>query len=278
MCQAEMMARRFEPVSLGSPRYRTADVGAFRITHARFPAGLVLGAHIHDRACVATTMRGTWDSVLGRRAYECGPSTLLVEPPTARHANHFSSPCDVLVVQPDQSSGDLLEPCAGLLGEAQSFRDVRLGVLARRLTEELTGQDDLTPLVLEGLALELLGTAARRSAARVQPGGCPRWARLARERLHEEASQGMSIAAVAAEVGVHPVHLARVFRACFGTSPGNYARRVRLDRAADRLSTTNVSLARIAADAGFADQSHFTRAFRRHAGIPPGTFRRRTRG
>ena len=49
------MARRFEPVSLGSPTFVRAEVGAFQITHARFPAGLVLPPHVHERACVATT-------------------------------------------------------------------------------------------------------------------------------------------------------------------------------------------------------------------------------
>jgi AraC family transcriptional regulator len=102
--------------------------------------------------------------------------------------------------------------------------------------------------------------------------------RRARERLRDAPADGVSIAAIAAEAGVHPVHLARMFRACYGTSPGSYARRVRLDRAAERLAATDVPLAEVATDAGFADQSHFTRAFRRHTGLPPGRYRRRMRG
>jgi AraC family transcriptional regulator len=272
------MPGRFDPVSLGSPKYLTREVGVFQITHARFPAGLVLAPHVHERACVATTLAGGWNSVLGRRSYECQTGTLLVEPPTARHANHFSQPTGVLVVQPDQQQSDLLLPCTRLLSAAHCFRDARVAALARRLTGELTADDDLAPLVIEGLALELLATAARGVATRVSPATAPRWVERARERLHEHSLTGTSMATIAAEAGVHPVYLARVFRACFGTSPGSYARRVRLDHAAELLATTDEPLSEIATDAGFADQSHFTREFRRHTGVPPGTFRRQTRG
>jgi AraC family transcriptional regulator len=272
------MSRRYDPVSMGSPRFTTVEVGAFQITRARFPAGLVLPAHVHERACVATTMSGAWNSVLDRRPRDCRMSTLLVEPAGERHSNHFDVPTDVLVVQPDSREGDLLQPCLPLLGAVHCFRDPNVGALARRLTGELTARDRLAPLVIEGLALELIATAARGAEARVRPAACPGWIRRARERLHDAPADGVSISAIAADVGVHPVHLARMFRACYGASPGAYARRVRLDRAAERLAATDAPLAAIAADAGFADQSHFTRAFRQHTGLPPGAYRRRMRG
>jgi AraC family transcriptional regulator len=47
---------------------------------------------------------------------------------------------------------------------------------------------------------------------------------------------------------------------------------LRLEWAAARLSEER-SLAQIALEAGFADQSHFTRAFRRHFGVTPGRYR-----
>lgn len=272
------MARRFEPVSLGSPTFTHVEVGAFQITRARFPAGLVLPPHVHERACVATTLSGAWDSVLDRHPYACRPSTLLVEPAGDRHSNHFAVSTDVLVIQPDGSRRDLFQPCRSLLEEAQAFRDAGVGLIARRLAGELTSRDAAAPLVVEGLALELVATAARGVERAKLGRGRPRWLARARERLHEGALAGLSIGAVAAEVGVHPVHLARVFRACYGTSPGSYVRRVRLDRAADRLAASDDPLAAIAQDAGFADQSHFTRAFRRHTGSTPALFRRRMRG
>ena len=73
--------------------------------------------------------------------------------------------------------------------------------------------------------------------------------------------------------GVHPVHLARTFRREYGVTVGEYARALRLDWAQALLSDPDLSLAEVAAGAGFADQSHFTRAFRAYAGVTPGRYR-----
>jgi AraC family transcriptional regulator len=77
-------------------------------------------------------------------------------------------------------------------------------------------------------------------------------------------------------VGVHPTHLGRVFRAHYGVSVGEYGRRFRLARAATELARTDMPVAVIATRAGFADQSHFTRLFKRYAGTTPARYREET--
>ena len=74
-------------------------------------------------------------------------------------------------------------------------------------------------------------------------------------------------------MGVHPAHLARCFKREYGQTVGEYARALRLEWAAEQLALDDASLAEIALGAGFADQSHFTRAFRQHAGVTPGRYR-----
>jgi AraC family transcriptional regulator len=74
-------------------------------------------------------------------------------------------------------------------------------------------------------------------------------------------------------VGVHRVHLAREFRDHFGLTVGDYVRRRRLARARHLLAHTDLPLSAAAADAGFADQAHLTRAFRAAFGTTPGRFR-----
>ena len=73
---------------------------------------------------------------------------------------------------------------------------------------------------------------------------------------------------------MHPVAFARAFRRRYGRSPGEYLRECRLERAAGLLRDRRLSLADIAARAGFVDQSHFTRSFRRGFGCTPGAWRR----
>ena len=68
-----------------------------------------------------------------------------------------------------------------------------------------------------------------------------------------------------------------MFRRHHGLSLPSYVRRLRLNWAAERIAVTDTPIAEIALASGFADQSHFTRAFHRQLGLPPARFRRRTR-
>ena len=92
--------------------------------------------------------------------------------------------------------------------------------------------------------------------------------------VHADFLRRFTIAELAAVASVHPAHLAREFRRHHHLSIAAYLRRLRLDWATEQLVGSDRSTADIAAAAGFADQSHFTRAFRRHTGLPPLGFRR----
>jgi AraC family transcriptional regulator len=67
--------------------------------------------------------------------------------------------------------------------------------------------------------------------------------------------------------------MARVFRRHNGCSPGEYLRRIRVRRACRLLADTDRPLSAIAYDTGYADQSHFTRHFKRAMGVTPGEYR-----
>jgi AraC family transcriptional regulator len=82
---------------------------------------------------------------------------------------------------------------------------------------------------------------------------------------------------IAEEVGVHPVHLAREFRRAYGCSIGEWVRHLRVEYACQALSSSTLPLATIAATAGFADQSHFTRVFRLLTSVTPSVFRKNFR-
>jgi AraC family transcriptional regulator len=92
--------------------------------------------------------------------------------------------------------------------------------------------------------------------------------------VHDEVSRALTVQSVAADVGVTAVRLSRAFRRAFGESLGSYQRRLRIRRACEQLRASSLPLAGIALDAGFTDQSHFTRVFKRHLGTTPGVFRR----
>jgi AraC family transcriptional regulator len=148
--------------------------------------------------------------------------------------------------------------------------------LAAHLYAEFRAEDPIARLAMEGLALELLAGACRHPKT---PAGrtTPSWLRKARDLLNDRCAENLSLAVIAREVGVHPAHLARTFRQHFHCTAGDYQRRVRVSRARQLLATSDTPLVEIALSLGYADQSHFTAAFRRLTGSTPGAFRKASR-
>jgi AraC family transcriptional regulator len=267
----------FVPVTLGSPRFHTVEVDSLLITDAWFPPLLTLPPHVHERPCFAVMLDGSFDVLFTRRVHKCTPAVGIIEPAGERHGNQVErAGAHVLVVQPDPAREELLRHCGGLMDRVECLRDAHLALLGRRLSHEIQEPDTSSPLVLEACALELLATATRYQAREGRRRRPPRWLLRAQELLHARFNDRLGAAEVAGAVGVHPVHLARSFRAHFGKSMGVYVRALRLEWAARRLSRTNDSLAAIAVAAGFSDQSHFSRSFKRFTGLTPARYRERS--
>jgi AraC family transcriptional regulator len=268
------------PVTLGSTRSRHANVDGFLVSLVRFPPLGRLPLHTHERATVAVILNGSFDGLMRGASRPCPAATVITEPPGEPHGNQFErAGADVLTVQPDPARADLLEPFAGVLGEVNHMRDLGVASVARRAAGELRMPDSVTPLAVEGLVLELLALAARlrRADAIGTERRPPRWLGEARDLLHDRFRENLRLSEVAAAVGVHPVHLARMFRASYGTPVGAYARGLRLTWAAVRLRDSGDGIAQIALEAGFFDQAHFTRSFKQHFGRTPLAYRRDAR-
>ncbi|HLK59494.1 MAG TPA: AraC family transcriptional regulator [Chthonomonadaceae bacterium] len=132
--------------------------------------------------------------------------------------------------------------------------------------------EDLANLAIEGLALEMFVLVSRR-ATYLEEQLRPRWLTQARDYLHAEFTAKHTLPQIAAAVGVHPVHLARVFRQHYHCTVVDYVRQLRVAFACRQLAQSDIPLAVIALDAGFADQSQFTRTFKRMMGMTPGEYR-----
>jgi AraC family transcriptional regulator len=269
-------ACRSVPVTMGSPSFRSLELEGFAVIEAWFPAQKILAHHTHDRACVAVMLGGSFDLQFTGKAFNCAPASVFTEPAGETHANFIGSGgAHVVVVQPDPARADLLRPFAGFLDQATYRKHPGMADRASRLARELDRTDDLSPLAAEGIVLEMLATLARVEAGEVRRP--PPWLLRAQELLHARFNEVIRTSQVAEAVGVHPAHLARVFRNHFRLSMGSYLRALRLDWAARELVRSDASLTAVALAAGFADQSHFTRFFKRHTGLTPNAYRRSMR-
>jgi AraC family transcriptional regulator len=125
------------------------------------------------------------------------------------------------------------------------------------------------------LAVHLIRhVSAPRQPARRRDGVLPRGRlRAVAEYIEEHLDAGPSLDQMAAVARLSPYHFARQFKTATGLPPHRYVIMRRVERASQLLQTgTELSLAEVAAHAGFSDQSQFTRHFKRLVGVTPGQF------
>jgi AraC-like DNA-binding protein len=153
----------------------------------------------------------------------------------------------------------------------------RRAYLHRRLTTHLDiGSDALT---VESIAGELLHDALeprRRHNRLFRPSQFEWYARRidrARQTLDEQFASRHSLASLARTAAMSPFQFARIFRELTGVPPHRYLVQRRLSAAAERLRQ-GASATETCYAVGFSDLSHFTHAFRRVFGTPPGRFAR----
>jgi AraC family transcriptional regulator len=125
------------------------------------------------------------------------------------------------------------------------------------------------------LAVHLLRRFCASGTTSSQPGG-----RLSRHKLrvvidyiYEHLDADLSLDQLAAVVRMSPYHFARLFKSSTGLPPHQYVIARRVERAKDLLrQAERFSLADIAAEVGFSNQSHFTHHFKRLVGVTPRRF------
>jgi AraC family transcriptional regulator len=145
--------------------------------------------------------------------------------------------------------------------------------LANRLYAEFARQDAASDMAIEGLVLEILAELSRSEAAEMSLQA-PHWLKHATEIVESRFLERLTLAEIAAQVGVHYVHLSRQFHKYNHCTIGDLIRRRRVQYASHLLAHSRTPLAEIALACGFSDQSHLSFLFKRYMGLSPSKFRR----
>jgi AraC-like DNA-binding protein len=261
--------------------WRAADLGGlelFRATLREF----TFRPHAHEEFFIALT--------------EAGLVT-----PSYRGTSHVIGAGDLLVLNPEEAHAGgppaagswtyrALYPSLGLMREiAAEFpagrrtgpefgRDiVRDQVVAASLLRyhKLTESPRASMLERETQLARALVLLTGRHAATPReprpPGREPRAVRGCREYLDAHTAQHVTLRELAGFTGLSAFHLCRVFHESVGMTPHAYQTQLRV-RHAKSLLRAGLPIARAAAEAGFYDQAHLTRHFKRIVGVPPGRF------
>jgi AraC family transcriptional regulator len=257
----------------GSTLHRWSSEG-FAVFHAAYTRAHY-EIHGNERASLIFVESGHCTKHVGTRHLELAGGTMWYLPPAWLHAVSFPVATTFIAAE---VAGDLLERLRAA-GSPLTMHAQLAAPAARemgaRLRREIRESDAVSALVFEGILLNALALAARsRTPRRVRR---PPWLSRARELLHARALAPLRLRDIAAAVDVHPGHLSREFDRFFGVGPGEYVRQLRVEYAAGQLADTDTPMVEIALAAGFTDQAHFSRAFRRATGRSPREHRQLSR-
>jgi AraC-like DNA-binding protein len=217
----------------------------------------------------------------GRIALDCpgergwvGGGRVAVIPPGVEHRYHALGPNRIVVA--DFAADDLGSRLA--LRQENTFRaqDARLVSLTSTLQVEARSGGLGDPLVADALLRYLVAALSVTPPAGDVRGTTATHRQvvaLAEAYLQEHFREQLTVADIAAAVGVSPSHLHRIYRAETGTTLVHRVHRLRLEAAAQRLRDTEQTVLAIAHEVGFASQSHMARLFTRHFGCAPGRYR-----
>lgn len=260
--------RSYFGTSVGSWR-----CGPFELSESVYAAHTSLAPHTHPRAYLGLVVQGSHREIAGTHERHCERATVVFHPAAERHKNRFfAAGGRIFRLEIDDAWLARLRDVAPPLERPAEAHSGTLSRIACRIFSEFRARDAVSPLMVEGLALEFATALVRGEGMTTRRA--PAWLRTAVEYLHDHAAGEVRLDGVAFAAGVHPAHLTRVFRAHYGCAVGEYVRRIRVEIAARELATSQRSIAAIAADLGFADQSHFTRVFARITGLPPARYRK----
>jgi AraC family transcriptional regulator len=228
----------------------------------RYAPGLAQAPHAHGAPHLSLLLAGGFAERVGRTDRDVGPGQLGLRPEGLRHDVVFGDEgALVLTLQAPDRDGDKAPFTEPSWTRALPSRHLR-----RLVPMILEGGDGAPEAVWDILAL----LEPPHTRAQADP-----WLDEVRRRIRY-CPGPTRVSDLARRAGRHRVHLGRAFLAAYGETPSEYRRRAMLDRAL-AVVAAGESLAAAASEAGFVDQSHFSRACRDLYGLPPGRLTARIR-
>lgn len=248
------------------------SIAGFELTENFYPANYQTPSHSHDYTYFCFILEGDYTLNYRGRGHLCQPSKLLFFPGGLDHACHVHTHSRCFNVQLNSQLVDFASSHDDLSADQRVQKRPELNRLAWRLYRETYSVDEFSILTVEGLVSEMTAEFLRHPE-RFSERSAPRWLLNARDLISDEFTGRPTLSSIAEQVNVHPTHLAREFRRTFHLTIGDFVRRRRVEYSCNQLILSKAPLSEIGAEAGFFDQSHFTRVFKKATGMTPAAYR-----
>jgi AraC family transcriptional regulator len=227
--------------------------------------------HEHPYPYIAVLLRGSYREVYRHQEAQLVPFTAVFHPANVQHRCALNErSCQFFTLELETSWLDSLHVDMHA-NSVFDWHGENILWQTLRLFREFRGSELPFNLTIESLIFEIIAKlgAQRRIGPRLPFN---RW-RLLEQKVHECFRESIRTHDLASAAGIHPVHVARLFRLKTGLSPGEYVQHLRAQCACRLMQDPDRSLGEIAAESGFTDQSHMNRILRRLVHCSPGLLR-----
>jgi AraC family transcriptional regulator len=249
---------------------QSREIAGVLLSEVRHERPLSVAPHSHAAPYFSLLLEGSYSESAVDFSVRYEPYTVVFHDPLTEHSDTIApGGCRMFFVE-------LLSPWAEIVatiekpahlfemdGSAPTW-------LVLGLHREFLCGDAASPLTVESILHEL---CVYLSDSNVDADREPDWLAAIDDLLRERASSPIDLHAIARQLGVNPSHLCRTFRRFRRRTIGDYVVGLRVQLVCRMLSETRDSLSDIAEFAGFTDQSHMTRTFKRTTGATPGAYR-----
>lgn len=225
--------------------------------------------HFHDHYVILAVEKGVNKGICQKKAYEIGAGELLVINPgeihTGNSLNNGQLIYNGIYVEQDFFKNELPVYSelhlknAGLCGRFNRLIQAKTAENRLELDENLT-------LFFESLKHHPAGQVSRVQTDQVQ-------VKKIKDYIEDHFKHNFSLDELSHEVSISSFHLIRLFKQHIGLSPYKYLRNFRIEQA-KKLLKRSASLADVAVEVGFYDQSHFHKNFLKIVGTTPKSFQK----
>jgi AraC family transcriptional regulator len=255
---------------LGAVTHRRSS-SEWTITDLRHAQANRFPPHSHRWTCLTVLLGGDYAERIEGRWHQRAVNSLIIRPSLAPHGDRVGAAgARFLNIEVSDALIPLRADVSRPFAEWTVISAPDVVGLGWKVLRELHSGADADATVLDGYVAALMAALTRDEDARTPPG----WLARALDMIHDNVLAPPGLDALARECGVHPAHFTRVFRRHLGQTVGTYVRALRLSAAMRCLASGSATMASAGHDAGFHDESHFSRTMRTVTGLTPGQYRR----
>lgn len=241
------------------------------------PASAQVASHYHETSTICIAVGGSSEDKFSSRTVSLARGSIVFRPAGELHSHSYGAIgfSAVALQVPESVLRRFTERDTAIAKFSPGEGDRQLVTTALMMCADLHFSGNQWDKTGEDLLAEVLG--GKTGAGSRRRDTYPNCVRVAMEFIENNYGEPCTYSDVARAAGVHPTHLARLFRQSSDTSIGQYRKRVRLRRAIEHLTRPYTTLADTAQDCGFYDCAHLTHDIRRYLSLSAGDLQKMLR-